>query len=57
MAVKRKSLDTLKQQKKSFINFIKTKEKYSEVIANLFYDDEIERIDSVEAIKHHLEQK
>jgi len=46
--MKRKALDTLQQQKKSFINFIKTKEKYSRYIADLFYDDEIEKIDSME---------
>lgn len=57
MVIKKKSLDTLKQQKKSFVNFIKTKEKYSEAIADLFFDDELEKIDDMEKIKQHLEEK
>lgn len=55
--MKKKVLDTLQQQKKSFINFIKTKEKYSRYIADLFYDDEIERLDSMEWVRDYLEQK
>lgn len=57
MTIRKKSLDTLKQQKQSFVNFIKTKEKYSWLIADLFIDDEIEKIDDMEWVKHHLEQK
>jgi hypothetical protein len=32
MPIKKKSIDTLKQQKINFVNYIKTKEKYSKAI-------------------------
>jgi hypothetical protein len=57
MTIRKKSPDTLKQQKESFFNYIKTKEKYSEAIADLFFDDEIEKIDDIDEVKHHLEEK
>lgn len=57
MAIRKKSKEILKQQKESFFNYIKTKEKYSEAIADLFFDDEIENIDNIERVKHHLEEK
>jgi predicted house-cleaning noncanonical NTP pyrophosphatase (MazG superfamily) len=55
--IRKKSLETLKQQKKSFINFIKTKEKYREEIADLFEDQDLEKIDDMNEVKHHLEEK
>lgn len=57
MVVRKKSKETLKQQKESFFNFIKTKEKYSAAIADLFFDDEIEEINDIEEVKHHFEEK
>lgn len=55
--VVKKSLDVLKQQKKSFFNFIKTNKEYSEAIADLFYDNEIEKITDMDEVKQYLEQK
>ena len=55
--IRKKSLETLKQQKKSFINFIKTKEKYREESADLFEDQDLEKIDDMNEVKHHLEEK
>lgn len=57
MSIQKKPIETLKQQKESFLNYIKTKEKYSWIIADLFEDDEIEKIDNMEWVKQHLEQK
>lgn len=57
MNVQKKSQETLKQQKDSFLNYIKTKEKYSWIIADLLDDEELEKIDNMEWIKDHLEQK
>ena len=57
MSIEKKPIETLKQQKESFLNYIKTKEKYSWIIADLFEDDEIEKIDNMEWVKKHLEQK
>ena len=57
MRIEKKPIETLKQQKDSFLNYIKTKEKYSWIIADLFEDDEIEKIDNMKWIKEHLEQK
>lgn len=57
MILKKKIPETLNQQKESFFNFIKTKEKYSSIIADLFFDDEIGKYDDIEKIKHHLKEK
>ena len=57
MVIEKKSLEVLKQQKKSFINFIKTKNKYSGIIADLFYDDEIEDVDTIQGVRDYLEHK
>lgn len=57
MTIRKKSPDILKQQKKSFINYIMNKEKYSKVIADLFLDDELEKIDDMESVKQHFERK
>jgi hypothetical protein len=57
MTIRKKSLDTLKQQKNSFFNFINTREKYASIIADLFYDGEIEKIDDVAEVESYLVQK
>jgi hypothetical protein len=57
MTIRKKSPETLKQQKDSFLNFIKTKEKYSKIIADLFYDDNLEKIYDMESVKEYLEKK
>ena len=57
MSIRKKSPDTLRQQKNSFLNFIKTKERYSAAIADLFFDDEIEKIDNMDGVKEYLEKK
>ena len=57
MMTEKKPLEVLKQQKKSFINFIKNKEKYSEVIVDLLDDQDLEKIDDMDEVKQHLEKK
>ncbi|MBO4517204.1 hypothetical protein J5751_07465 [bacterium] len=57
MTKQKKPIETLKQQKESFFNYIKTEKKYSSIIADLFHDEELENFDNMENIKQHLVQK
>jgi len=57
MPIKKKSIDTLKQQKINFVNYIKSKEKYSKAIWDLFFDNEIEKIDNMDDFEKYLEEK
>lgn len=57
MIMRKKSLDTLKQQKDNYLNFIKTKDKYSQYIWDLLFDDEIEFIDNIDELKKYLDKK
>ena len=56
MAIKKKSKETLEQQKNSFLNFAGTQKKYESIIAELFLMDN-EKIDDIEYIKSYLAWK
>ena len=56
MTVRKKSKETLEQQKSSFLNFASTQKKYESIIAELFLMDN-EKIDDIEYIKTYLAWK
>ena len=56
MSVRKKSKETLEQQKSSFLNFACTQKKYESIIAELFLMDD-EKIDDINYIKDYLKWK
>lgn len=56
MAIRKKSKETLEQQKSSFLNFAGTQKKYEPIIAELFLMDD-EKIDDINYIKDYLKWK
>ena len=56
MAVRKKSKETLKQQKSSFLNFVGTQKKYESIIAELFSMDDT-KIEDINYIKDYLKWK
>lgn len=56
MAIKKKSKETLDQQKNSFLNFVGTQKKYESIIAELFLMDN-EKIGDINYVKSYLKWK
>jgi len=56
MAIRKKSKETLEQQKSSFLNFAGTQKKYEPIIAELFLMDD-EKIDDINYVKNYLKWK
>jgi hypothetical protein len=53
MTIRKKSKETLEQQKLSFLNYVSTQKKYEPIIAELFLMNN-EKIDDIDYIKDYL---